>query len=317
LKKKILLTGGSGFVGKNILESFLAEKYEIIAPPRTELNLFDENSVDEFFSDKKFNIIIHAACKPGHRNAKDHSKLYCSNTKMFFHLLKHSDKFERMINLGSGAIYDNKHYKPKMKENYFGKNIPQDEHGFCKYVIGKHIADCEQRAQGWLRRPEDPFMASNQESINVVDLRVFGLFGKYEDYAIRFISNAICKTIVNSPITIKQNRRFDYVYINDLMPILEYFIENKPKYNAYNVTPDESIELYELAEKVKKISGKNLPVIVKEEGLGLEYSGDNSLLKGEIKSLKFTEIDKAIKELYEWYNQNHRIINKDCLLLDK
>ena len=295
MKKKVLLTGGNGFVGKNILESFLAEKYEIIAPLRADLNLFDENSVDVFFSDKKFDIIIHAACKPGHRNAKDHSKLYCSNTRIFFHLLKHSDKFERMINLGSGAIYDNKHYKPKMKENYFGENIPQDEHGFCKYVLGNHIEKLD----------------------NVVDLRIFGLFGKYEDYAIRFISNAICKTIVNSPITIKQNRRFDYVYINDLMPILEYFIENKPKYNAYNVTPNESIELYELAEKVKKISGKNLPVIVKEEGLGLEYSGDNSLLKGEIKSLKFTEIDKAIKELYEWYNQNHRIINKDCLLLDK
>ena len=295
MKKKILLTGGSGFVGKNILESYLAEKYEIIAPPRTELNLFDEDSVDEFFLNKKFDIIIHAACKPGHRNAKDLSKLYCSNTKMFFHLVKHSDKFERMINLGSGAIYDNKNYKPKMKEDYFGQNIPRDEHGFCKYVLGNHINNID----------------------NVVDLRVFGLFGKYEDYAIRFISNAICKTIVNSPITIKQNRRFDYVYIDDLMPVLEYFIENKPKHNAYNVTPDESIELYELAEKIRKISGKNLPVIVKEEGLGLEYSGDNSLLKKEIVSLKFTEIDKAIKELYEWYNQNHRIINKDCLLLDK
>jgi len=56
LKKKILLTGGSGFVGKNILESPLAEKYEIIAPPRTELNLFDEDSVDEFFLNKKFDI---------------------------------------------------------------------------------------------------------------------------------------------------------------------------------------------------------------------------------------------------------------------
>lgn len=295
MKKKILLTGGSGFVGKNILESSLAEKYEITAPQRTELNLFDEKSVDEFFSNKKFDIIIHSACKPGHRNAKDHSKLYCSNTKMFFHLLKHSDKFERMINIGSGAIYDDKNYKPKMKENYFGENIPQDEHGFCKYILGNHIEKLD----------------------NIVDLRVFGLFGKYEDYAIRFISNAICKTLFDLPITIKQNRRFDYVYINDLMHVLEYFIENKPKYNAYNVTPDKSIELYELAEKIREISKKNPPIIVKEEGLGLEYSGDNSLLKKEMEFLKFTEIDKAIKELYEWYNQNHRIINKDCLLLDK
>jgi len=295
MKKKILLTGGSGFIGKNVLESFLARKYEIFAPSSKELNLSDENSVEKFFGDKKFDVIIHAACKPGHRNAKDLTKLYCSNTKMFFHLIKHSDKFERMITLGSGAIYDGKNYKPKKQEEDFGKNIPQDEHGFSKYIIGKH----------------------QQKLDNVVDLRIFGIFGKYEDYAIRFISNAICKTLFDLPITIKQNRRFDYIYIDDLMPILEYFIENKPKYNAYNVTPDESIELYELAKKVKKIAGKDLPILVGEEGSGLEYSGDNSRLKVEIKNLNFTKIDKAIKELYEWYNQNYRIINKDYLLFDK
>jgi len=295
LKKKILLTGGSGFIGKNIQESFLSRKYEISAPLSKELNLFDENSVEKFFSDKKFDIIIHAACKPGHRNAKDAAKIYCANTKMFFHLIKHYDKFEKMITLGSGAIYDEKNYKPKMKEIYFGENIPQDEHGFCKYELGKFI----------------------EKSENIIDLRIFGIFGKYEDYAIRFISNAICKAIFDLPITLKQNRKFDYIYINDLMPILEYFIENKPKHNAYNITPDESIELYELAEKIKKISGKNLSVLIKEEGLGLEYSGDNLRLKAEIKNLNFTKIDKAIKELYEWYNQNYRIIDKDCLLFDK
>lgn len=295
MKKKILLTGGSGFIGKNILESFLIQKYEISAPSSKELNLFDENSVEKFFVDKKFDVIIHAACKPGHRNAKDTTKLYCANTKMFFHLIKHSDKFEKMITLGSGAIYDGKNYKPKMKEAYFGENIPQDEHGFSKYIIGKH----------------------QQNLDNVVDLRIFGIFGKHEDYSIRFISNAVCKALFDLPITIKQNRKFDYIYIDDLMPILEYFIENKPKYNAYNITPDKSIELYSLAEKVKKISGKDVPILVKEEGLGFEYSGDNSRLKNEFNNLNFTKIDKAIKELYEWYNQNYRIINKDYLLFDK
>jgi GDP-L-fucose synthase len=200
-----------------------------------------------------------------------------------------------MINIGSGAIYDLRNYKPKMKENYFRENIPQDEHGFCKHEIGKYIDSVN----------------------NIVDLRIFGIFGKYEDYAIRFISNAVCKTLFDLPVKIKQNRKFDYIYINDLMPVLEYFIENKPKYNAYNITPDKSIELYELAEKVLKISGKDLPIIVKEENLGLEYSGDNSRLRQEIKSIKFTETDKAIKELYEWYNQNSSLINKEYLLFDK
>ena len=48
--KTILLTGGSGFVGKNILESFLSEKYIIDAPSSRELNVADDKSVAQYFA---------------------------------------------------------------------------------------------------------------------------------------------------------------------------------------------------------------------------------------------------------------------------
>ena len=75
--------------------------------------------------------------------------------------------------------------------------------------------------------------------------------------AIRFISNIICKAIFDLPLTIKQNRKFDYIYVEDLMPILDYFIDKTAQYKEYNITPDESTELYSLAEKVRMISGKD------------------------------------------------------------
>ena len=56
---------------------------------------------------------------------------------------------------------------------------------------------------------------------------------------------------------------------------------------------------------------------MKNPGLGLEYSGDNSRLKAEIKDIRFTHITTAIKELYEWYLENKCIINKEVLLFDK
>jgi len=292
---KILLTGGSGFIGKNILESYLSEKYEIIAPRSSELNLLDQGSVSEFFNNYKIDIIIHGGCKPGHRNAKDPTGIFYANTRMFFNLINHHDKYEKFINIGSGAIYDMRYYKPKLKEEDFGTYIPVDEHGFCKYVVAKHIDHLDR----------------------IVDLRVFGIFGKYEDYAIRFISNAICKTIFDLPITIKQNRKFDYIYIDDFMPILDYFIQNDPKYKTYNVTPDKSIELLELAEIVRDISKKDLPVKIAMDGLGLEYSGDNSRLRKEIKFLKFTEITESVENLYNWYSSNSNIINKELLFFDK
>lgn len=36
--KKILLTGGSGFIGRNLRESFLSRKYDITAPAHSELD---------------------------------------------------------------------------------------------------------------------------------------------------------------------------------------------------------------------------------------------------------------------------------------
>lgn len=292
---KVLVTGGSGFIGKNIIESFLAEKYDIITPAHRDLDLLDEDMVKDFFMRNHIDVVIHAAAKPGHRNAKEPGKVFYENTRIFFNLARNSDRFKKMLVTGSGAIYDMRHYQPKMKEEYFDIHVPVDEHGLCKYVCGKYV----------------------QQSVNIVDLRIFGIFGKYEDYAIRFISNMICKAIYGLPLTMRQNRRFDYLYIDDLIPIIDYFIERPARYKEYNITPDESVDLYSLAEKVRDVSGKNLPIVVAVDGMGAEYSGDNGRLKSEIKDIKFTPIDEAITELYEWYTENKVSIKKDLLLIDK
>jgi GDP-L-fucose synthase len=295
-RKTILLTGGSGFIGRNIKESYLSEKYQILAPSSKELNTADTSAVDAFFGQNKIDIVIHAAVKPSHRNAKNLSDVFYTNTRMFFNLERHKQEYEKMLVLGSGAIYDNRNYRPKMKEEEWTDFIPVDDHGYCKYICEKVI----------------------EHSSNIYDLRIFGIFGKYEDYAIRFISNAICKALFDLPITIKQNRKFDYLYVNDLMPILDWFIENEPKSTSYNITPNSSISLYELACIVKEVSAKpELSIQIAEEGLGLEYSGDNSGLKNELKDLKLTPIRNAIPELYDWYRGNKGLIDRNLLLVDK
>ena len=42
---KIFLTGGSGMVGKNILESSKALNHEIFSPSSQELDLLDRNAI--------------------------------------------------------------------------------------------------------------------------------------------------------------------------------------------------------------------------------------------------------------------------------
>lgn len=293
--KKLLLTGGNGFIGKNIQESFLAQKYEIVAPRSFELNLLDTESVDDYFKDKEFFAVIHSAVKPGHRNAKDPTNLFYSNLIMFENIERHKDKYNKFINISSGAIYDvSKNITEVIEKDVF-RNMPSDDHGFCKYVEHKLI----------------------EKTDSFVDLNIFGAFGKYEDYSIRFISNAICKTLFGLPITIKQNRKFSYLYIEDLMPILDFFIENKPQNKMYNIVPDEKTELLEIAKLISSIQGKKNKINVFHEGYGLDYTGNNTQLKGELSDLKFTKLKDSVLELYNYYKENLHLIDKNLVITDK
>lgn len=340
--KRILLTGGNGFIGRNIRESYLARKYEIVSPSHTEVPWSDTDAVDAWFAGQApFDATIHAAVKPGHRNAPDHTQLLYTNTRMFFNLVRHARQCGRILNIGSGAIYGMQKDVIGAKEEDFGIHVPEDEHGFTKYVCGKYMEACGE---------------------DVVDLRVFGIFGKYEDYAIRFISNAICKTLFDLPVTLRQDRVFSYLAVEDLMQVLDAFVENRPRFKAYNVVPDERSSLLALARMIVRISGKDLPVHVGKPGTGLEYSGDNARLKEEwavwnsgqkpdadgstgtvISSgerdtsietgrfhsisgstawngraaLHFTPMEEAVRRLYTWYAEHKPELDRDCLLADK
>ena len=295
MHKKILLTGGNGFIGKNIQESFLADKYDIYAPRSFELNLADTTSVDDFFRTRKFDVVLHAAVKPGHRNAKDPTNLFYTNIRMFENLVRHVDKFGKMINFGSGAIYDVATDNRLVTEDQIGQRCGKDDHSFCKYVVHKRIETLP----------------------NIIDLNIFGIFGKYEDWEIRFISNAICKTLFNLPITLRQNRRFSYLYVNDLMPILDYFIEHDTQYKTYNITPSQETELLEAARVVERLSGNKVGIQVKQEGYGLNYSGSNARLRNEIPGLTFTPLETALQDLLQYYKSNQKNIEKEKLLQDK
>ncbi len=292
---RILLTGGSGFIGQNILESTLAEKYELLSPCHCDLELTDEVAVRRYIEEHQIESIIHTAAKPGHRNAIDPTGIFYTNTRIFFNIARNHDLFQKMIVVGSGAIYDMRYYQPKMPETYFGQHVPIDEHGFAKYVMGQYI----------------------ESNSKIIDLRVFGIYGKYEDYAIRFISNLLCKALLDLPLTMYQNRKFDYIHVADLMPVLDFFLTHETKFQSYNVTSDVSVALYDLALTIKRLTGTSQEILVAREGMGIEYSGDNHRLRNEMSELEYTSIDNGIKMLYKWYADHKDEINKECLTVLK
>lgn len=300
MSMRILLTGGSGFIGRNILES-LHGKYEILAPRHYELDLADEENVRSWFLNHPVDAVIHSATKPGHRNAADPTAVAITNLHMFSNLFENArlTNVKRFLFLGSGSEFDMRNYRPKMSEDALGDYIPVDDTGFSKYV-------CTRMLQG---------------IPGFVNVRFFGIFGKYEDYAIRFISNAICKALFDLPITLRQDKRFDYTYIDDGVRAIERFLEapiEELRYNDYNITPDVTVSLLGLAELVRSVSGKpDLPILVGSPGCGLEYSGDNQRFREFFPNFSFKPMEESVRELYDWYASHLDLIDKEKLLLDK
>ncbi len=281
---RTLITGGSGFIGRNLAEQ-LASAYEVLAPSSAELDLMNEQSVREYLSAHTFDVIVHAATTRSNRRVAAPPDLLDRNCRMFFNLVRNQGRFGKMIHFGSGAEYDRVQLPARVREDYFDARVPRDAYGFSKYICAKYIERCDR----------------------IVNLRLFGVFGAYEDYTVRFISNACCRALKGLPIVLRQDVVFDYLYVKDLVKLTMWFVENNARHKAYNVCTGRPVGLTELAGIVAKVSGRNPNVSVMAEGIGPEYSADNSRMLTEIGSYQFWDLEAAIRDLYAWYERNERI----------
>ena len=292
----ILITGADGFVGKNLKEYFENNKENIIfSPTRKELDLTDSDSTENYFNNNNIKYVIHSATTEPKN--KIYPKDVCEkNLKMFCNILKYKGKDTYLINLGSGSEYSRSNWIPQMKEEYFDKYIPQDGHSYSKYLISKIIDLSKDKT--------------------LINLRIFGIFGKFEDYTNKYISNCIAKNLIGLPIKINQNVIYDYLYIKDFCKIVEYFIKNKPVKNTMNVTPTDSIDLISINDYIQLALKIKPKIEIIKEGYGREYTGDNTILLKNLRNYKFTPIKESIDELISYYKENMGLIDRDKLLED-
>jgi GDP-L-fucose synthase len=277
--KTVFITGGKGFIGRNLCESFEESGYRVLAPSSSELNLLDEMAVDTFMRRQPIDIIVHAANKGGGRDTMEMRDVVHSNLRIFFNIVKHADSVKKIIHFGSGAEYGK--HKPivMVEEDEAGIALPFDDYGFYKSVCSRYIEQCNS---------------------NVVNLRIFACYGKYEDYRYKFISNAIVKNLLGMPINIRQNVLFDYVYVDDLMKMVHWAVESKTEHRVYNITKGEGVELITLAKLVNEVAEIPSVIIVDKPGLNLEYTSTNLRILQEC-PVEFTAHQSAIRRLYEYY----------------
>lgn len=295
MKKRIIITGGSGFVGKNLTEQIAKKNYNVFAPSSKELNLLDENAVRNYILQNKIEIIIHGANVGGGRNTVGMTDVVHTNLRMFFNVVRNIPLVKKIIYFGSGAEYDKSRPLQSISEEDFDKKIPKDDYGFYKYVCSKYT--------------------EHDTSGKLVCLRLFGIYGKYENYLFKFISNTIVKNLLKLPISIMQNVYFDYMHISDLIPIITFFIEHKSKYKHYNISTGKRIDLVSLANIINNASDFKSEIIIKNPWLQNEYTASNTRLLKEI-PMGFTPHKTAIENLYCWYKNNLEKLDIDAIKKD-
>lgn len=283
---KILLTGGSGFIGRNILEK-LGKKYRFYAPSHKELPVENYWKLTKYLGKNKIDIVIHSAVYQG----PDEFEI---NIRMFLNLVKNIKTLKKLIVFGSGAEYSKTRHLIKVKEDEFGKHIPQDKYGLYKYVSS----------------------LLSEKHKKIITFRLFGVYGKYEDYRKKFISNTIIKSLLGLPIKIKQNVIFDYLFVNDLVNIVDLFLSHKAEFNTYNLTPTNSISLKNIAGLINQISAKKSVITVVNKGMNYQYSGSNHRLLQTFPGFKFTGYKNGIKNLFQYYKSILHTVESGAIIKD-
>lgn len=286
--KNILITGGSGFIGRNLVEKISGD-VRIYSPSHKELDILDYERLSKYILDNHIDVIVHGAVHVPMFNGTE--KEFFNDMQMFLNLEKISGNIEKIIYFGSGAEYDKRYDIRMVSEESFGKTIPITEYGLAKYTMTK-IA----------RRSE-----------NIYNLRLFGVFGRYELWQIKFISNLCCKAVFDLPLSVRKDCFFDFLYIDDLVNIVNWFIWNKPIHHDYNTCHGKPYSLLQLAQIVNEISGKGLDINLLSDERNLDYTASNQRLINEIVNVSITPMENAIQLLYDYYKRNKNLIDFSIL----
>ncbi|MCH9634296.1 MAG: GDP-L-colitose synthase [Chlamydiae bacterium] len=294
MKKKIFFAGASGTIGRNFFHR-QKDKYTLLGPRRRELELTKKSDVDCYFKNKKFDILINGASIGGSRKDLGNEQYYFDcNLRVFENLFSHVSGQTKFIQLGSGAEYARPFQQKNITEDQLGKRVPSDIYGLSKLKISQNIKSSSFK--------------------KAVSLHIFGLYAPYEDYQMRFISNAIVRALSKLPIIINNDIKFDYVFIDDFIRILDTFIHHDAEYSNYNIGTGRSLFLTEIAEEIKKILGNQVEIIVKSKTLNYEYTCSNERLSSFLGSqFQFTPLRTGLQKMIHYYSTNINNLNIDWI----
>ncbi len=325
-RKRVLVTGGAGFIGSHICERLLKEEAEVVVLDdfstgkltnlehiKEDLKIFKgkiENYNDVSEAIKGCDIVIHEAFPYGKSGMGLEEQYIEDGVIGTFNVLKASVKndVKKVVNASSVAVYGIPKYLPINERHPINPFLP--------YGATKHVGELYCKT------------FSKLYGLDTVSLRYFYVYGaRYAQFDHSAMVNFLNRSLEDKPLLIygDGSQIRDYTYIDDAVEgtLLAAMKENTLG-ATYNISYGEGITILELAKKVAKIVGKDVEIRFAEiqeyrysdecciVPVGLtkklddkwiderNYAGDISKAKKELNYNPKVRIEEGIKRTVEW-----------------
>ncbi len=309
--KKILITGGNGFVGKSVLE-ILAKKdiLEIISPKSSEYDLTVEKDVIRLFKDNKPDYVIHLAGKVGGvlANKMSPGEFFYKNIMMGSLIMQYArlNGVKKLVALAAGCGYP-KHLEVPFKESDFWLDLPDEN------SIGYSMAKKMLIIQSWTYREQFNFNSSILLPANI--------YGPNDNFDLE--NSHVVPALIRKFVEAKDNKKNEviiwgsgtasreFLHVKDtakaILDVLELYNESGPL-NLGTGVPTTIKELVILLKELTNFDGNIVWDKSKPDGQPKRYY-DMSLFKKHIGYIPQISLREGLQITIDWFNKNKHSIN--------
>lgn len=315
--KKVLVTGGSGFIGSHVVEKLVTKgsivtildnmqngsKSNLSAVKKDVQLLVGDctNPEDAFKACKKQDIVLNIAARVGgiEYNRTHQATMLRDNLLIGTIMIEAAKKakVERFLAVSSACVYSNECSVPTPEsEGFLGE--PEATNG----------------GYGWAKRMSEKLAQyySEEFGMKVGIVRPYNCYGPRDhfDPAVSHVIPALIKRVFDgeNPVKVwgngKQTRAF--LYVDDMAEGMIASIEHYPKPDPINLGTDDEITIKNLIKKIITISGIKTKVefdTTKPNGSPRRNSDNKKAIK-KTGFIAKTSLDEGLKKTIQWYEEN-------------
>lgn len=318
--RKILLTGGAGFIGSHLSETLLSQGDSVVCYdsfdeyyPRklkeqniskcalhpnfvlVEGDIRDRGMLAELFAHHKFDAVVHLAARAGVRPSLELPELYAEvnvdATVRLFELC-HKAHVKRILFASSSSVYGDREGGPFRESD--NTDRPLSPYGSTKKA-GEVIAHVYSHLYG----------------ISIACLRFFTVYGPRQrpDLAIRkFVKRALNDETI--PVFGDGTSRRDYTHVTDIvggvLGALRWVEQSEGRYGIFNLGSHAPVELRQLLSWIEQGVGKPLLIdqMPRQPGDVFQTFADTSLAESELGFRHDIKFSDGLMDFIEWMRTN-------------